>query len=138
MQHNKNPCINILFSIVVLFFLLSCGKEETILRLTIIEQPQSGTNVSFIQCTFEGEVVSGDESVRVEAEWWEEDQYGFNETQVGAEYFDFDSQQPISRITSYGAPFPFVLYGYYWVEFVWSDDEGQHRRESQKAFCEVY
>ena len=135
MQCAKKISIISLISIIMLSGIIGCGKEA-ILNLTITEQPQGGVNIQLVQCTFEGEIISGDGSVEVVAKWW-----GFNSscglTLLKTESYEFDSPQPISYTTSINSALYLVLpTAHYWVEFRWTDHEGQHTIKSLKAFCE--
>jgi len=137
-MYKKTTVLLSLLVIAALVMFAGCGgeeePEETILEVTITAHPQGGVNIQSVDCTFEGEITSGDGPVQVTIEWWWEDEFGFNDQVVETDYHDFTEQQPVAHTTSFFAPLGFVLLNYYWVELSWTDDNGDHTLESTKAF----
>lgn len=138
-MHKRIGAVISLSLMAALIMFAGCGgeeePEETILEVTITAHPQGGVNVQSVSCTFEGEIISGDDPVQVTIEWWWEDALGFNDQVVETNYHNFDDPQPVSHTTTFTAPVGFVLLNYYWVELSWTDDDGNHTLESSKAFC---
>ena len=127
-----------LLLMAALIIFTGCGgeeePEETILEVTITQHPQGGINVQSVSCTFECEITNGSGTVQVTIEWWWEDAAGLNDQVVETDYVDFTQNQPVSHTTTFSAPAGFVLLNYYWVELSWTDDDGPHTVESNKAF----
>lgn len=132
MRHIKNLIVPL---IALLIALASCGKEETILEIIITEHPLGGMNVESLDCTFEGEIISGDDPVQVTIEWWWEDENGVYGGIVETDYCEFDEQYPVTYTTNHRASLGYVFVGYFWVSLSWTDDEGMSRIESAKGFC---
>ena len=130
-----------LLLMATLIMFASCGgdeePEEHLLQVTITDHPQGGLNVQSVDCTFEGEIVSGSGTIQVTIEWWWEDALGLNDQVLETNYENFDHAQPVSQTTTFMAPVGLSLTNYFWVELSWTDDEWPHTIESNKAFCTI-
>ena len=119
---------------------ISCKKDDptppaTNLSLTVTEHPDGGKQVSQVSANFEG-VISGTVSpVSVTVEWWWEDGNHDNSKMVDSEEIIFNSSNVTTKSTIYKAATGYILLNYYWVRFIWTDDNGQHEIKSSKAFC---
>ena len=128
------------FIIIILsfVFIFSSCKEDIIpteLNLIVSSNPQGGTQVSSVSCSFDGSVSVPDQSVQVTVEWWWEDGNHSNAEMKDSEQVTFNSENTVSKSTVYSAGSGYILLNYYWVKFKWTDDNGSHEKESGKAFC---
>ena len=126
--------------VIALMAVVGCGDdavEVTTLDLTITSHPEGGVNIQSVSCTVEGELIGGDDPVTVTIDWWWEDAAGLNDEIYSTETYTFSENQPIEHTTTYDVPAGFFLLAYWWAEFTWSDDDGSHSIESNKAFCTI-
>lgn len=128
----------VIILLIALITIVGCGDdavEVTTLDLTIISHPEGGVNIQSVSCVVEGELIGGDDPVTVTIDWWWEDAAGLNDELYSTETYTFSENQPMEHTTTYDAPAGFFLLCYWWAEFTWSDDDGSHSIESNKAFC---
>lgn len=128
--------------IAVLFVFGACKKEEdppqpvpTTLNLSITDHPVGGNKISEVSAKFEGTIGGEVTTISVTVEWWWEDGNHANAKMMDSEELIFNSSNVTKKSTIYKAAVGYVFMNYYWVKLSWTDDSGQHNKESSKAYC---
>jgi len=118
--------------------IVSCGSEDvdTLLDLTITEDPQGGAQVSSVTVEFEAALVDGETPISVTVEWWWENAVHEDDEMKDSETFSVASQTPMTFTSTHSAASGYILLNYYWVKISWTDEAGEdHEVESDKAYC---
>lgn len=120
---------------------LSCTKEnvpplKTQFGVVITQQPIGGLNVPTVSATFTGEVLGKVIPVDVKVEWFVENATHENAFVIREEIIKFTGENYRVRSTAVQVLDPYRYSVFYWARFTWTDDEGKHTIDSDKAFCE--
>ena len=116
----------------------ACGEDEpkpTRLEVSITEHPLGGAQVSSVSARFNGTVTGKQKSIQVTVEWWWESGDHTENRVISSTQYVFDSDNTTSKSTVHSAGSGFILLNYYWIKITWTDDDGQHVLESNKAYC---
>lgn len=121
--------------------LMSCQKQdelqpETILSVSITEQPIGGLNVPTVSATYIGTITGTVEPIDVTVEWFVESLTQENTFAINTQTIKFTEGTSIAKTTACPVLDPYRYSVYYWVKFTWTDDKGKHSIQSNKAFCE--
>lgn len=121
--------------------LMSCEKQdqpqpETLLRVAITQQPIGGLNITTVSTTYVGTITGTVEPIDVKIEWFVENQTHENVFAINTQTIRFTEGTSMAETTACPVLDPYKSSVYYWVKFTWTDDEGPHSIESNKAFCE--
>jgi hypothetical protein len=120
----------------VLLLLIGCPKKDTLLDLTITEDPAGGSQVTSVTVEFEAALVDGDTPITITLEWWWENAVHENDTKMDTETFTASSQTTTTFTSTYTADAGYILMNYYWVKIKWTDEAGEsHEVESDQAYC---
>jgi hypothetical protein len=109
-------------------YLESCSKKEGTAEVTIISQPKGGNWVQSVNCTVRATISDLLNPVDVTAEWMTSNGSHAKETWR----IDTVSSQ---RTTSFSAPSGKYLDKPFWLRVSWSDANGRHEIQSEKADC---
>jgi len=131
----KNHSIYILLLLTV-SLLSTCKKEDppTRLGINIMVQPQGGRYSTSVSVIFGGTITGTIKPVIVTVEWWWENGYHSEQQMVYTQDYIFDSGNPTSKNSICYAASGYYLLNYYWVKISWTDFDGPHTVESDKAF----
>ena len=118
----------------------NCGdrREDVLASVTIIDQPEGGTNVNTVSCTFEASMTRTDGKtdvleypVRVNSIW--HSSHGTYNAPTLELYFP---GQPQRHTVSKSAPAGMHLDKPFWLEIFWYDKDGNNTIYSDTAYCE--
>lgn len=138
--------------IIILLLFAGCETEipERTLKLNISQHPMGGHNQSSVFCSIQGKLVVNDcdgifvdcgqpEPITVWADlhWQTYDEWNgeWDDYVLEWDYYEFDSESYQSFTLSHTvSPTVQYLWDYYYVIFSWTDDDGEHEIESNKAY----
>ncbi|MEN6619590.1 MAG: hypothetical protein ABFC28_08900 [Rikenellaceae bacterium] len=128
-----------LLVLFVLVLLMGCKKEPqpTVLNLAITQQPTGGYNVETVSATFTGSITGDIVPVVVTIEWWWENGYHTDQKMKSTNNYTFSSATMNAFTTSWAASAGYYHLNYFWIKIKWTDANGAHVMESNKAYCDA-
>lgn len=56
--------------LISLLWIVGCPKHNTMLEVNITSDPEGGSRVDEVSCTFKGRLVNGGKTIRANVSWW--------------------------------------------------------------------
>ena len=127
----------LVFVVLIVAVIVSCGKEYTRLNILFGEQPVGGRDVTEIRCVVVGRLEGGDTPIQAKLEGWATEEIGVDELLWGYDTWTFTETEVFEELPVILQARPgYVFIGNFWYICSWTDEDGTHNElYSDTAYC---